>query len=73
MVIFAGGKFHENFGKTFHVGVIFDDTSHISFTKSWVLFSCGGNFREEDNITKKRENYPHANISMFTVVAKLGL
>ena len=22
-VIFTGGKFHKNFGKTFHVGVIF--------------------------------------------------
>ena len=25
--IFAGGKFHENVGKTFHVGVIF--TTHF--------------------------------------------
>ena len=23
VVIFSGGKFHENVGKTFHVGVIF--------------------------------------------------
>ena len=42
MVIFAGGKFHENVGKTFHVGVIF--TILILFNSSthlyrmWVIF-----------------------------------
>ena len=27
----------------------------------------GGNFREEDNIAKKHEKYPHVKISTFTV------
>ena len=39
MVILAGGKFRENVGKTFHKDI-------------WVLFSCGGNFREEDKNSK---------------------
>ena len=57
--IFTGGKFRENSGKTFQVGVI--------FTIFTYLFSCGGNFYEEGHIAKKHENYPYAKISMFTV------
>ena len=52
MVIFRGGKFRENFGKTFHVGVIFTILllfpSHLFFC----LFLRGGNSREEDESAK---------------------
>ena len=51
VVIFAGGKFRENVGKTFHVGVIFT----ILLTFPSFLFSRGGNFREEDEIAKTRK------------------
>ena len=39
MVIFAGGKFSENVGKTFHVGVIFTILLLYCLHKGmWVLF-----------------------------------
>ena len=68
VVIFAGGKFGEK---------CWQDLSRQSkflryFTNFlnkvlWVLFSRGGNFRKEDHIAKKCENYSQAKISMFTV------
>ena len=33
----------------------------------WLLFSRGGNFREEDKSAKNAKNYPYAKISTFTV------
>ena len=38
VVIFAGGKFPENVGKTFQVGVIFHDISPISLIKSYGFY-----------------------------------
>ena len=67
VVIFAGGKFRENVRKIFHVGVIFTilllfpSYRHIGFIFAWGLFSRRRQKRE------KRENYPHAKISTFTV------
>ena len=67
VVIFAGGKFRENVSKTFHVGVIFPilllfpSERHMGFIFAWGLFSRRRQKRE------KRENYPHAKISTFTV------
>ena len=46
VVIFAGGKFRENVGKTFHVGVIFTILLIFPHKGIWFLFSRGGNFRE---------------------------
>ena len=57
MVIFVGGKFRENVGKKFHVGVIFI----ILHKGILILFSCGGNFCEEDLSAKNTK------ISTFTV------
>ena len=57
MVILAGGKFCENVGKTFHVGVIFD-TTPISCIKAYGFwFSRGGYFREEKDIAKNAKNF----------------
>ena len=46
VVIFAGGKFRVNVGKTFHVGVIFTNYFHFLHKCIWVLFLREGNFRE---------------------------
>ena len=51
VVIFAGGKFRENVGETFQLGV---------------LFSRGGNFREKDKSAKNAKITPRE-ISTFTV------
>ena len=73
VVIFAGGKFRENVGKTFHVGVIFTillifpSYRHMGFIFAWGLFSRRRQKRE------KRENYPHAKIPTFTVVHRQHL
>ena len=58
VVIFAGGKFRENIGETFHVGVIF--TILLLFLQNgiWVFFSRGGNFRGEDQNAKNAKITP---------------
>ena len=58
MVIFAGGKFHENVGKTFHMGVIFTILLVFPYKGIWVLFSCGGNFWKEDKSVKNTKITP---------------
>ena len=65
MVIFAGGKFRENIGKTFHVGVIFTilDFSFFLHKGIWVLFSHGGNFRKEDKSAKNAKITPKQKFS----------
>ena len=52
VVIFAGGKFRENVGKTFHVGVLF--MLLLLHKGTWVLFPRWGNFREKDKSAKPR-------------------
>ena len=53
VVIFTGGKFRENVGKTFHVGVMFTIFHLFSFIKSYGFnFPRGGNFREKCHIAK---------------------
>ena len=61
VVIFAGGKFRENVGKTFHVGVIFTILSYFVHKAVWALFSRGGNFREEDKSAKNAKIIPTRN------------
>ena len=56
---FMWGLFSRHYAYFLHKGI-------------WVLFSRGGNFREEGTNVKKRENDPRAKISMFTVLC-LGL
>ena len=65
VVIFAGGNFRENVDKTFHVGVIFTIFSwyysYFLHKGIWVLFSRGGNFREEDKSAKNVKITPTRN------------
>ena len=42
--LFAEGKFCKNVGKTFHVGVIFHDASHISLIMSYGFYFGVGKF-----------------------------
>ena len=99
VIIFAGGKFRENVGKTFHVGVIVSPEKHSCTLGSLCLASvcpsvclCLSGSHTFLVVThsyvsqatpaflgmlplcsqrrqklEKRENYPHAKISTFTV------
>ena len=58
MVIFAGGKFRENVGKTFHVGVIFTILLLFPSKRHIGLFSRGGNFRKKDKSAKNAKITP---------------
>ena len=59
MVIFARGKFRENVGKTFHVGVIFIIFNSYFLHKGiWVSFSLGDNFCKEDESIKYSGSIP---------------
>ena len=44
---FCWGKFSRHISKTFHVGVIFQDTTPITLIKSYGLNFGRGNFQEE--------------------------
>ena len=64
VVIFAGGKFCENVGKTFHIGVIFRIHSYFLHKGLCILFSYGDNFREGDKSVKNvkinpTRKFPH--------------
>ena len=52
VVIFAGGNFRENVGKTFHVGIIFT----LLLLVIW-FFRVGEIFAKKTISGKKRENY----------------
>ena len=61
VVILAGGKFHENDDKTFHVGVIFYDPTLISLIKSnWFYF----------RLREKMQKLPPHEIFTLTVYEK---
>ena len=65
VVIFAGGKFRENVGKTFHVGGNFHYTTPIFFIKAHgFYFRVGVIFANMTNARKTRK-LPHAKISRF--------
>ena len=64
---FRWGKFHENIGKTFHVGVIFTKPLLFpSWEVLWVLFSRGGIFCEEDKSAKTQKLPPHKNFHVYS-------
>ena len=69
VVIFTGGNFAKMLcWQDISLEGSFQDSTPISVIKAYsVLFKRWGNFREEDKSAKKRENYPHAKISTFTV------
>ena len=53
VVIFPGGKFRENVGKTFHVGVIFTILTPISFIKAYEFyFRVGVIFAKKTKVRK---------------------
>ena len=67
VVIFAGGKFRENVGKTFHAGVIFTILLFFLYKVIWVLFSRGGNFREEDQSAKIAKITPTRKFHVYSI------
>ena len=67
VVIFTGGKFRENVGKTFHFGGNFHDTTYISFIKAYGFYFRVGVIFAKMTKSRKLENYPHGKISTFTV------
>ena len=73
MVIFAGGKFPENVGKTFHVGVKFSRyTSPISFIKAHGFYFRVAVIFAKTTKARKMRKYPPppapVKISTFTVL-----
>ena len=62
----------ENFAKMLSIHFTwgnFHDTTHFSFIKAYgFYFTRGGNFGRSSQNREKREDYPHAKISTFTVV-----
>ena len=68
MVIFAGGKFRENFGKTFHKGVIFTILLIFPSYGHMGFYFCVGEIFAKKTKAQKRVNYPHTKISTFTAV-----
>ena len=57
VVIFAGGKFRENVGKTLSLGGNFDENTPISFINAyWFYFRMGWFLRKRQK-RKKRENF----------------
>ena len=57
VVIFAGGKFREIVGKTFHLGVI-HDTTPISLIKSYGFYFCVGEVFAKNAISRKTRKLP---------------
>ena len=69
MVIFAGGKFCENVGKTFHVGVIF--TIFIlpfSLIKSYGFYFHAGEIFAKKAILRKTQKLPPCeNFNVYSI------
>ena len=70
VVIFAGGKFHENvLPLTF--GLFSQYYSYFPHKVIWVLFSRGENLGEENSIAKNTKITPHEKFSRFQYPCKL--
>ena len=70
VVIFAGGKFREYVGKTFHVGVIFHDTTPISIIKAYGVYFCMGViFAKKTKARKMRKLPPRENFHVYSISA----
>ena len=62
---FRWGKFRENVGKTFHVGLInFYDTT-IAFIKAYGFYFSRGVIFAKETKARKTQKIPHAKISTF--------
>ena len=55
---FCWDEFRGNVGKTFHLGVFSRNYSYFLHKFIWVLFSRGGNIREEDKSAKNMKITP---------------
>ena len=66
VVIFAGGKFRANVGKTFHMKLFSRYLSYFLHEGIWVLFSRGG-FCEEDHSAKPRISPRHENSHVYSI------
>ena len=67
VVIFAGGKFRKNVGKTFHVGGNFHDTTPISFIKAYgFYFGEGVIFANKTKARKTRKLPPRENFHVYS-------
>ena len=72
MVIFAGGKFCEHVGKTFHVGGNFHDISHISLIKSYgFYFPTGEIFTKKAKSRKTRKLPQRENFHIYSYSTRL--
>ena len=67
VVIFAGGKFRENIGKTFHVGVIITILLLFSFIKEYGFYFRVGVLFTKQTKARKTRKLPNAKLSVFTV------
>ena len=70
MVIFAWGKFHENIGKTFHMGLIFMILLIFTSQNHMGFILRGRNFREEVNIAKKAKITPYEKYPRLQYISK---
>ena len=71
VVIFAGGKFRENGGKTFHVGVIFPILLLFSFIKAYgFYFRTGVIFAKKTKVRKTRKLPPRENFHVYSITSK---
>ena len=68
MVIFDGGKFRENVGKTFQVGVIFMILLPFSFIKAYgFYFRMGVIFARKTKVGKMRKYRPSENFHVYSI------
>ena len=66
--VVIGGKFCGDVVETLNMGVIFTIFQLCPELSLSVLFSLGGDFREEGHSAKKRKNYHHTKSATFTVL-----
>ena len=66
MVIFAGGKFRENVGKAFHVGVIFTKLLFSFINAYGFYFRVGGIFVRKTKARKTQKLPPRENFHVYS-------
>ena len=65
MVIFAGRKFRENVGKTFHVGGNFHNTTPISFIKAYGFYFHVGVIFAKKTKARKMQKLPMCTVFVY--------
>ena len=64
---FHWGKISQKCWQDISLGGNFHDYTPISFNKAYGLYFCAGIIFAKKTKREKRENYPHAKMSKFTV------